>query len=371
MSTTEPFTGLGMPVFTAFGWAGEEAAIQFALSQLDIFIKALHKNLSGEAKGYFPYSGLDKESKTVYISSHKNPTDGVYVTFNARPVAFDVRMNIVNDDMLNKGLKAAEKNIPAWHRFIIQLGPDWSLHIRQRHVDEESGEVSNYQDLFKDEVTKFSLETCEEITSRTAFLTSEQKWTTPIHLVRSLRAEQAANMGAQIAEHLAEEVENLLTIVNIFQKGKSRAAKKKKSSGRATVTVTKSAEPAPEAAVQTAVAEPANDPVEENNSDQFTYISTLKPLHIRKGFVNLTPKHWPFFAKSARSGSREITLCYEGQIDQGSSVWRLQPSDMARLVLSEPAQQWLENKFSADDRVRVVAAKLSEEEIQVTLTAGD
>ena len=35
MSATNQFNGLTMPVFTAFGWAGEETAIQFALSQLD------------------------------------------------------------------------------------------------------------------------------------------------------------------------------------------------------------------------------------------------------------------------------------------------------------------------------------------------
>ena len=370
MSTTEPFTGLGMPVFTAFGWAGEETAIQFALSQLDIFVKTLHKNLSGEAKGYFPYSGLDKESQTVYISSHKNPTEGVYITFNARPAAFDVRMNIVNDDMVTKGLKAAEKNIPAWHRYIIQLGEDWSLHIQQSHVDEESGEVSNYQDLFKDNVTKFPLETCEEITSRAVFLNSEDKWTTPIHIVRSLRADQAANMGAEIAEHLAEEVNQLLSIVNLFHAVKRPSkSKKKKSSGRSAGASSTPMAPSKPKAAQSP--QPKSAPVVEDNDEQFTYISTLKPLHIRKGFVNMTPNHWPFFAKSARSGSREITLCYEGNIDKESSVWRLQPSDMARLVLSETAQQWLEKKFSSEDRVRVVAAKLSAEEIQVTLTASE
>lgn len=44
MSTTN-FTGLTMPVFTAFGWAGEETAIKFAFTQLEAFIGALHVNL--------------------------------------------------------------------------------------------------------------------------------------------------------------------------------------------------------------------------------------------------------------------------------------------------------------------------------------
>ncbi|MCB0034894.1 MAG: hypothetical protein KDE51_12765, partial [Anaerolineales bacterium] len=111
-----------------------------------------------------------------------------------------------------------------------------------------------------------------------------------------------------------------------------------------------------------------NNVVDVENDDQFTYVATLKPLHIRKGFINLTAQHWPFFALNARSGSRNVTLCYEGKIDQESSVWRLQPSDMARIVLSETVQEWFEHQFDADDKVRVVVAKLPNEEIQVTLS---
>ena len=45
MQPTEEFTGLGMPVFTAFGWAGEETAQKYAYSQLEQFIALLHANL--------------------------------------------------------------------------------------------------------------------------------------------------------------------------------------------------------------------------------------------------------------------------------------------------------------------------------------
>ena len=34
MEKSEKFTGLGMPVFMAFGWAGEETAQKYALDQL-------------------------------------------------------------------------------------------------------------------------------------------------------------------------------------------------------------------------------------------------------------------------------------------------------------------------------------------------
>lgn len=359
--TAEPFTGLSMPVFTAFGWAGEENAIKFALSQLEIFIKMLHKNLSPEAQGYFPFFGLDKEARTVYISTTRNPEEGVYITFDARPMSLDVRMNIINTDTLAKGLEAAENNIPAWHRYIIQLGENWMLHIQQSQVDEETSAVSNYQDLYKDSVTSFSLEICEAVTSRAAFLNSEAKWVTPIQIFRSLRSEQAANMKAQLVEYISLEIDKLLPIVGLFQRTAKRSASGRKKGTSRAKTTTPSTN-------TTNVVEPTAKPFEEPADEQFTYVATLKPLHIRKGFVNLTPHHWPFFALNARTGSRPITLCYEGKIDQESSVWRLQPSDMARIVLSETVQEWLESKFDAEDKVRVVAAKLPQEEIQITLS---
>ena len=51
MSSKTAFTGLTMPVFTAFGWAGQETAINYALDQLEQFIHLLHNNLSRQAKG--------------------------------------------------------------------------------------------------------------------------------------------------------------------------------------------------------------------------------------------------------------------------------------------------------------------------------
>lgn len=356
--SAEPFTGLSMPVFTAFGWAGEETAIQFAISQLDVFIKTLHKNLSREAQGYFPYFGLDKEARTVYIATHREPQDGLFITFDARPMSLDVRLNITDTDILSKGLKAAEAKIPTWHRYIIQLGEEWSLHIQQSQVDEETMAVSNYQDLFKDSVAAFSLETCETVTSRAAFLNSEAKWVTPIYITLSIPSEQAANMKAQIVEYLSAEIDKLLSIVDLFQKTSKRSSStRKKSSTKAKSTPSSKTTPA----VQ-------NNTVNVEDEDQFTHVATLKPLHIRKGFINLTPQHWPFFAINARTGSRNITLCYEGKIDQESSVWRLQPSDMARIVLSETVQEWFENQFDTNDKVRVVVAKLPNEEIQITLS---
>jgi hypothetical protein len=105
--------------------------------------------------------------------------------------------------------------------------------------------------------------------------------------------------------------------------------------------------------------------------EQFNYISILKPLHIRRGFVNLTPNHWPFFAVTARTETRPVILKYDGHTDKKSAVWRLVPNDQARLVLSPQVQQWLEENFSPEERIQITALKLADEEIQITLTAVD
>ena len=67
MSAENQFTGLPMPVFTAFGWAGEETAIQFALEQLETFIQQLHAALSPDARGVLPYAGLNNDTRKAFI----------------------------------------------------------------------------------------------------------------------------------------------------------------------------------------------------------------------------------------------------------------------------------------------------------------
>ena len=68
MQPTTDFTGLSMPVFTAFGWAGEETAIKFALSQLEAFVSELHANLSREVKEKFPDAFIVAVKKGKIIS---------------------------------------------------------------------------------------------------------------------------------------------------------------------------------------------------------------------------------------------------------------------------------------------------------------
>ena len=80
MSDTE-FSGLTMPVFTAFGWAGEEAAINYALSQLDGFARALHEALAENITAYMPFFGLDKGNQVSYIAVERDHESGPFFSF--------------------------------------------------------------------------------------------------------------------------------------------------------------------------------------------------------------------------------------------------------------------------------------------------
>jgi len=113
----------------------------------------------------------------------------------------------------------------------------------------------------------------------------------------------------------------------------------------------------------------AEEELVSEGEDGFSYVAELLPLHIRRGFVNLTPDHWPFFAINSRSTMREVTVRYDGLHDKHNAIWRLVPDDQARLVLSPAVHRWLEEYFSAYDHVAVVARKMNDEEIQLSLSA--
>lgn len=376
MSATEPFTGLSLSVFTAFGWAGEENAIKFAISQLEFFISALHQALSKEAKAEFPYFGLDREAKTVYLATHSRPDDGVYITFNARPSSLDIRLTVTEKLTLNRGYKAAEKNPADWHRTLLHIGEEWTIHYQQSLVDEESGEISHYTDLCKENLGSFSMESCKTATERAAFLNGEPKWLIPLVISRRMSADQAAAMASKLPGYIAQEIDRLLPVVNLFSRpgsrisappvnsssGKSRTpAAPKATPSSATLTKIKEGSPTSKAAAPAVV--------EEEISATLTYVSQLKPLHIRKGFINLAPKYWPFFALNARTGSRAVTLYYGGKYDKDCTVWNVQPDNLVRIVLSDPVQRWLEETFRPEEQISVTATKLTEDDIQITLKA--
>jgi hypothetical protein len=111
----------------------------------------------------------------------------------------------------------------------------------------------------------------------------------------------------------------------------------------------------------------SSDDIEE----MFIYTAELKPLHLRRGFINLTPKHWPFFQINSRTETRPVTVYYEGIYDKKCSVWRLLPNDQARLMLSPPVHEWLEDYFQAGDQIEIVARKMNGDEIQMSLKSAN
>ena len=81
MSSKSAFTGLSMPVFTAFGWAGQETAINYALDQLELFIHTLHNNLSRQARVDLPFAGLSRTNRSVYIAAEESPEEDLHLAF--------------------------------------------------------------------------------------------------------------------------------------------------------------------------------------------------------------------------------------------------------------------------------------------------
>ena len=354
----EQFNGLPMPVFTAFGWAGEEAAIKFALSQLELFINGLHANISEKARFFLPFHGLNHDARIAWFAVNREPEVGPYVAFIARPTAFEMRISVTDPAAVNRGLRAAEKEPQRWFKMLQDLGAGWHLQIEQRLKEEDAVDYSRYGDIFKDSVTTLDFETCHKSTSRAAFLNSEDKWTVPIFVTRRMTSDQAAGMGRDLIKYMAVEVDKALEVVALF----SRAAKGSKS----TTTKTKS-----KGVTRRKTAGRPAKVVEAEVPRTFSYTAELKGLHIRKGFINLTPAHWPFFAEGKRTETRPITINFAGKSDPSSSVWRLQPDDQARLVLGEPAHAWLATTFSANSKVTVNALRTPDNQIEVMLVAAE
>ena len=357
MSTTN-FMGLTMAVFTGFGWAGEETALKFAFDQLESFINALHVSLPRNIQQDLPAFGLSNESQGVYLAANSDVERDAHIAFYARPMSLEMQLAITDTAVLAKGLAAAEKAPANCHHLITQLGPEWSVRIQQMLVEEESGAISHYSDLFKDSMAEFTLEKAEELIAKAAYLNGQEKWVTPIYLSRRFNAEQIAAMGFKVVDVMGEQVARAMPLLALLSGRAGRKAtrtSKRKPKAKAPAAET----PAP----VTKTVEPELAPEEG-----FVYVSELKPLHLRRGFVNMTSNHWPFFAINARTETRDVSVYYEGVYDKKSAVWRLQPGDVARLVLGPAAHEWLEDNFAPDDHIQLRAVKLDNDEIQISLT---
>lgn len=346
------FNGLSMPVFTAFGWAGEEAAQKFAFEQLNLFIASLHASLSPSVQNELPAFGLSRESQGVYLAANSDVERDGHIAFYARPLSLEIQLIIKAKEVLSKGFSAADKDPLHAHRLITQLGPEWSLRIQQLLQEESTGSISHYQDLFKDSVTHFSPEIAQELFGKAAYLLDQEKWHIGFYLSRRWSSEQVSVMGLSVLPVMREQIDQLLPVFHYFTGRAGRKKGTKRAAARKTAALQE----------QLPVQETAVAP-----EDTFTFIAELKPLHIRRGFINMTPKEWPFFALNARSETRAVTVYYEGLYDKKSAVWRMQPDDMARLVLGHAAHEWLEDAFVPNDKIELIVTRLEKDEIQITL----
>jgi hypothetical protein len=356
METSQEFTGLGMPVFMAFGWAGEETAIKYALSQLELFALKLHGNLPQAMQEELPYVGLSEEIQSSYMAAAEAIDDDVHILINARPASLEVQVALTNKEALTKCWKQLTKKPDSFQQLLAGLETEWTLRVQQIHINEDTGDRGHYQDIFKDSQTVLDKERAQEIFEKAEYLNSEDQWVVPIYLSQRIPAEQASVMQGEIIPVMVERLSPLAPVI-VMLRGRSarkavRAAATKKPTKKPLSELTVAAPPAA---------------IEPPTAEGFTFISQLKPLHIRRGFINMTPEYWPFFAINARTESRHVTVISESLRDEDSSVWRLQPNNMARLVLSPRAQRWLEENFVAGDSIQLTATKNSADEIQIVL----
>ena len=354
MTTSQNFNGLTMPVFTAFGWAGQEAAVNFALEQLELFIRALQASLPRPVQAVFPYAGINKKDQTVYLAASEDVDSDIHVTFITRPMSLEMVLALTERQVIAKALKYAEKQPVIAHRYITELGSDWSFHVQQMEVDEESGEAMHYQDLFKDSVVNLSNDLAQEVISKAAYLNGEDKWITPLYISCRYSSDKISVMGTAVLDVMSQEINRLLPLIQFLTGRKPQKATKSKT--RAKPKKTTSSSPAA-----------ATKIVEIDPEEGFTYTTHIKPLFLRKGFVNLTSQHWDFFAINSRTETRKVTVYYDGVYDKNSTVWHIQSNGIARLVLSPTVHHWFEDNFEDGDQIQLSATRIDNDEIQISL----
>jgi hypothetical protein len=360
MQPPEEFTGLGMPVFTAFGWAGEETAQNYAYSKLEQFIILLHSAMPEDLQEELAYRGLSTVDHSVYLSAAEDVEEDIHIAFNARPLSLEIQLALTDKRALNRALKQITKNPQGFLNLLRQLDPNWEFRIQQVQINEETEERANYQDIYKGAITGLDEEVIVELVEKMNYLNGDEKWVTPIYLSLRIPSDQAAAMQGSIIPVLSERINLLGPVVSVL-----RGSSVKK--GIAAKAVGKEGEKIEaEKSVPPEVLEQAEKPL---SKDEFTYISELMPLHISRGFVNMTPEYWPFFAINARTASRPVTVEAGNIRDEDCAVWRLQPNDLARLVLGPQAHRWLEDHFVPGDYVQIAATRISDSEIHIVLDA--
>ncbi len=357
MQISEEFTGLGMPVFMAFGWAGEETALKYALSQLELFAMELHKRMPKSMQEDLPFVGLSEESQSSYMAAAETVDEDVHILFNARPASLEIQVALTNKEALTKCWKQLTKKPDSFQKLLTLLEPEWQVRVQQVHVNEDNNDQGHYQDVFKDRQSALSEEKAVEVFEKAAYLNADDQWVVPIYLSQRIPAEQVSIMQGDIVSVMTERLSPLAPVIAMLR---GRSARKAVRAVVAKKSKTKSAK-----APSTTPKAPAK--VKPPSSEEFAFTSELRPLHIRRGFINMTTQHWPFFAINARTESRPIILITESLRDEDSAVWRLQPDNVARLVLSPRAQRWLEDNFVPGDHIQITATKNNPTEIQIVL----
>ncbi len=362
------FSGLTMPVFSAFGWAGQETAVKFALSQLELFVNRLHVALPQELQSIFPFFGVDNDSQTTYMASSHAMEPEPFVTFHARPLNFEMTLHITDEMYIGKLLSVAERQFDSWYAAVQQLGEDWHIRIQQMEVI-EGAHPSHYQDLYKGPVTEFERDAAAEIVNRAIYLHGEEKWITPMYFTLRLHSEIVAAMGPAVIPTYREYMSQLWPLLQFIHTprkgaGQTRAPKTAKARTPRTQTTPLMQPSLKPGSVDKAVASDGT-----SGELLFHYTSELKPLHLRKGFINLQPQHWPHFAVSTRTETRKVTVRFANKRDEESSVWHLVPDEQTRVVLGPTAKVWLENNFGPNDTIEVTAYKVKDTDIELSLTA--
>jgi hypothetical protein len=357
MVQTNIFSGLTMPVFSAFGWAGEETAINFALDQLQMFIDKLYYSLPREVQAQFPNHGIDKDTQIAYIAVNEEPEKDLYIAFFVRPMNLETSLILTDKAALSKAYRKIKLQSPDFLELIGNLGPEWNLRIQQMEFDAESGESTHYKDLYKNPAKVISEFDPTEIIERAEYLNSEDQWVVPVFISQRTGSEKIAAMGEVVIQNVAQYISALMPTAT-FLTGQVR--KKKSKSKKTSKSKAKKAAQAEDTTIR--------QPLDSAKLERFTFVSELKPLHIRRGFINLTTNHWPFFSLNARTETRPVQVKYGEKTDDGCAVWRLVPNDQARLVLSRPVHMWLEETFDAEDRVQVSAEKKEQKQIHISLT---
>ena len=353
MTTTSPFLGLTMPVFTAFGWAGEAQAVEFALDQLKQFSQGLHEQMPREGQLLMPHSGLDTESQCAYLANSLETSKDMYITYHCSPFAFRKALSLLARPALDRAFKTIQANPKDWMKIVTELGDGWEIRMQQMEFDPETEQATHYKDLFKDKASKLTAEESAELIDRMLYLNGEEKWLAPIYFTKSFSSEFVAAMNTSVTTEMAKEIELIVPLLRMLAGGiRRQAAPKKAPKKRAPKKQKKST---------------SASALSEAQVDEFTYTSQLKPMHIRKGFVNLTPAHWPFFSLNSRTVVRPIILHYDGHVDEESTMWRLVPDDTARLMLSDKATRWMSDNCQSNDKVQITARKAEEKVIVIDL----